>query len=197
MVPEALADYREALLKLVKESRQNPLQLRRAVVDYLKGRHCRTSPSHSPTGTHYWLTWTDQNLAETSQRLGGKDDLLNWGMTFTYHGVHVSFYLYERPQGDREEHAPLDRLKDFMHETPINRQKPGDYGMASDGFGWYEVYDQELLSNDELVDMPPSESQDEVLRRLKDFMDSNESEYRRIDDYFQCLAFRPDDSAST
>ena len=27
-------------------------------------------------------------------------------------------------------------------------------------------------------------------------MGSDESEYRRIDDYFQCLAFTPDDSAS-
>ena len=28
-------------------------------------------------------------------------------------------------------------------------------------------------------------------------MDSDDSEYTRIDDYFQCLAFRSDESAST
>lgn len=28
-----------------------------------------------------------------------------------------------------------------------------------------------------------------VIRRLADFMDSDDSEYVRIDDYFQCLAF--------
>lgn len=72
--------------------------------------------------THYWLTWTDQNLAETSQRLCGRDDLLN---------------------------------------------------------------------------MSGSATKDQVLQRLTDFMESDESEYRRIDDYFQCLAFRPDESAST
>lgn len=197
MVPEALADYRDALVQLVKESRQNPKQLRRAVAAYLKSRGCTTSFSHNPKLTHYWLTWTDANLTEISQRLGGKDDALHWGMTFTYHGVRMSFYLYQQPLDGREESAPSDRLKDFMRETPINRQKPGDYVLESHGFGWYQVYRQELLSNDELVDMPGSEGEDEVLRRLTDFMGSDESERRRIEDYFQCLAFRPDESAST
>lgn len=195
VVPQDLADYREALLQLVKESRQNPKRLRRAVADYLKGQGCTTSFSHNPKLTHYWLTWTDQNLADTSQSLVGNEDSLHWGMTFTYHGVRVSFYLYEGQEG-REEHSPLDRLKKFMHATPINRLDPGKYPMKGDAFGWYRIYRQELLSNAELVDMAASESQDEVLRRLKDFMGSDESEYRRIDDYLKCLAFRPHDSAS-
>ena len=196
MVPEDRTDYRDALIRLVKESRQNPKQLRRAVADYLKGRGCTTWTSHNPRLTHYWLTWTDTNLAETAQSLGGKDDSLRWGMTFTYHGVRAGFYLDQRPREEREEHSPLDRLKDFMHATPINRQEPDKYPMTNNGFGWLQVYDQEILSNDELADMSGSEGNDEVLRRLKDFMGSDKSEHRRIDDYFQCLAFRPDDSVS-
>ena len=31
----------------------------------------------------------------------------------------------------------------------------------------------------------------EVIGRLQDVMGSDESEYRRVDDYFRCLAFRP------
>ena len=192
-VPEDRTDYRDALVRLVKESGQDPKQLRGAVASYLKGRGCTTRPSHNPQLTHYWLTWRDANLAETAQSLGGENASLWWGMTFTYRGVRVGFYLYQHPG---EEHSPLDRLKGFMQATPIDRQKPGEYVIRDNGFGWYQVYDQELLSNDELADMPGSEGKDEVLRRLKDFMDSDESEYRRIDDYFQCLAFRPDDSAS-
>ena len=45
--------------------------------------------------------------------------------------------------------------------------------------------------------MSISEGQDEVLQWLQDFMSSNESDYRRIDDYFRCLAFRPNVSTST
>ena len=66
--------------------------------------------------------------------------------------------------------------------------------MPSDGIG---STCRSFVSNDDLVDMPASESQDEVLRRLKDFMGSDESEYRRINDYFKCLAFRPDGPTST
>ena len=31
-----------------------------------------------------------------------------------------------------------------------------------------------------------------VLEKLREFLDSNDSEYRRIENYFKCLAFRPD-----
>ena len=188
-VPEDRTDYRDALVRLVKESRQNPKRLRRAVADYLKGRGCATWSSHNPKLTHYWLTWTDTNLAQAARSLGGEDGFLRWGMTFTYHGTRVGFYLYQ-PREEREEDPPLvDRLKRFIQATPINRQKPGEYLMQDNGFGWYQVYDQELLSEDELAGMSGSEGKDEVLRRLKDFMGSDESEHRRIDDYFRCLAF--------
>ena len=197
VVPQDLADYREALLQLVKESRQNPKRLRRAVAEYLRSRGCTMWFSHNPQRTYYWLTWTDQNLVDTSQSLAGNDDLLNLGLTFTYHRVWVHFYLYQPPQEGQQERSLVDRLKDFMRATPINRQKPDQYPMKRSSPGWYHVYDQELVSNDDLVDMPASESQDEVLRRLKDFIGSDESEYRRINDYFKCLAFRPDGSAST
>ncbi len=77
------------------------------------------------------------------------------------------------------------------------RQKPSQYPMKDSSDGWCRVYDQKLVSNDELADMSGSATKDQVLQRLTDFMESDESEYRRIDNYFQCLAFRPDESAST
>lgn len=88
----------------------------------------------------------------------------------------------------------------FVENTPINRQKTGGYSVMDKGYGWTTVYRKELLTRDELVEMSAPEVRDEVIRRLKAFMDSDDSEYRRIDDYFQCLAFgfesvsRPSDS---
>ena len=90
----------------------------------------------------------------------------------------------------------MDRLKRFMQATPINRHKPDEYPMRDSGYGWYRVYDHEILSREELSDMSGHEVMDEVIRWLVDFMDSDDSEYRRIDDYFRCLAFRSDDLAS-
>ena len=197
MVPKDRSDYRDTLVRLVKESGQNPKQLRRAVAHYLKGQRCRTWSTQNSKKAYYWLNWADANLAETAQSLGGENDFLRWGMTFTYHGVDVGFYLYESPRKDREKPSPLDRIKGFMHETPINRQEPDRFLITNNGYGWYQVYRQKLLSGDDLAEMSGSERKEEVLRRLAEFMASEESEYKRIDDYFQCLAFRPDGSAST
>lgn len=196
MVPEDRADYRDSLVRLVKESSQNPKQLRMVVAHYLKGQGCRIWPSHNPKLTHYWLSWTDSNLAETARSLSGKDDFLRWELEFTYRDVGVRFNLYQHPREDREEYSPLDRIKGFMRTTPINRDDPDRFRMEDAGFGWYRVYNQELLSGDELAEMSGSQRKDEVLRILNEFLASDESDYRRINDYFRCLAFRPDGSES-
>jgi hypothetical protein len=56
-------EYRDALTKLVRESRHDPKQLRALVADYLRGREVAPSHSHNPSRTVYWLGWTDATLA--------------------------------------------------------------------------------------------------------------------------------------
>ena len=194
-VPEDRAEYRDALVRLVKESRQDPKRLQKAVADHLKNRDCTTRSTHNAP-KWYSVDWTDRELEEPSWILGGESNFLKWGMTFTHRNVGVGFYFY-RPGKEQEKPFPLDRLKHFMENTPIDRLRPDRYQFVNRGFGWHRVYYQPLLSKNEFADMSVSEGQDEVLRRLKDFMDSNESDYRRINDYFRCLAFRPDVSTST
>ena len=119
---------------------------------------------------------------------------LTWGMTFTHHEVRMGFYLY---QTKHEEQASLEQIKRFMQTTPINRSKTDAYISKDNGYGWYQVYDQEIISREELIDLSSHEVKDEVIGRLEDFMGSDESEYRRIVDYFKCLAFRSDDTSSS
>ncbi len=195
-VPADRAEYRDALVRLVQESRQDPKQLRRAVRNYLQSRGCETWSTHNVTQGSYWLNWTDRGLTELSRLLGGESRFLNWGMTFTNRDVWVGFYLYH-PREDRENPSPLDQLMHFMEDTPIDRLEPDKYRIENRSYGWHRVYEKQILSKDEFADMSEAEVQDEVLQRLEDFMDSNESDYRRIDDYFRCLAFRPDVSTST
>ena len=189
MVPDDRKDYRAALFRLVKESRQDPKELRRVVWDHLKGRRCTTGRSQNPPQTHYWLWWTDTTLAEAVQRLGGEPDSLWWEMTFTHQGVWIGFQLSQHSGEEQEERSLMDRLKHFMQDTPINRQKPEGYAMTGMRHGGDRVYHKQLLSEDDLAEMSASEVKDEVIRRLKRFMGSDESEYRRVDDYFQCLVF--------
>ena len=193
MAPKDRTAYHDALITLVKASRQDPLDLRRAVADCLKRQGCKLQYAMYPPKGIYWLNWRNTDLAGFARRLGCGDFALSWGMTFTHNEVRAGFYLYQK---EPEEQASLDRLKQFMQATPINRHKPDEYVMRDTGFGWYQVYDLEVLSRDELAGMSGHEVKEEVIRRLENFMGPDDSEYRRIDDYFQSLAFTPGDSAS-
>jgi len=179
-------EYRDSLAKLVRESRHDPKQLRTAVAAYLKGRGATPTYSNNPSRTWYWLGWTDATLREAVQSMGGHRGSLSWYMAFSHHQVEMSFSLYSQ---SGEERSFVGRLKDIMEKTPINRQKPDGYSVRDTGYGWETVYHTEILSNEELVEMSAPEVTDEVIRRLGDFMDSEDTEYRRIDDYFRCLAF--------
>ena len=194
MVSADRTEYRDSLVKLVRESRHDPKQLRAAVADYLKSRGGTPTHSTNPSRTRYWLWWTDVTLGDAAQRMGGQRSSLSWKMSFSRQGVQMDFAFYSKSS---EERSFVDRLKSFLKKTPINRQKPDGYADLGGGFGFERFYRKEILSNEELVEMSAPEVKEEVIRRLEDFMGSDDSEYRRIDDYFQCLAFRSDEKAST
>ena len=186
--------YRDALTKLVRESRHDPMQLRDLAADWLKGRGVAPSYSQNGSRTVYWVGWTYATLADAVESLGGHRRALSWDIGFTYHGVEMNFNFFAKSSKER---SFVDRLKSFMEKTPINRQKPDGYCVKDRGFGWERVHREEILSNEELVELSAPEVGCEVIRRLGDFMDSDDSEYRRIDDYFQCLAFGSNELAST
>ena len=196
MVSADRTEYRDSLVKLVRESRHDPRKLRATVAEYLKGRRMTLQHSHNPSQTHYWMWWTDTTLGNAAQSMGGQRGSLCWVLAFSNHNVEMDFEFYGNPKSSKER-SFVDRLMSFVEKTPINRQKPDGYSVEDKGYGWERVYRKEILSNEELVELSAPEVKDEVIRRLEDFMDSDDSEYRRIDDYFQCLAFRSDELAST
>lgn len=185
VVPQDRAEYSDSFTRLVRESRHDPKTLRGAVRDYLRGRGTAPSHSHNPSRTVYWLGWIDATLGDAVERMGGHRGSLSWSVAFSHHNVESTFYLYGE---STEERAFVDRLKSCLEKTPINRQRTDGYSVWNDGYGWEGAYREELLSHDELLEMSAPEVTDEVIRRLAAFMDSDDSEYRRIDDYFQCLA---------
>ncbi len=194
MVSADRTEYCDSLAKLVRESRLDPKQLRVRTAEFLKDRGCTPTPSDNGQQTVYWLGWTDATLRDAALRMGGHRGSLSWSMAFTHRNVRVSFVFYSKSGRER---SFVDRLKGFMEKTPINRQKIDEYSVKDAGYGYERVYREEILSNEELVEMSVPEVEDAVIRRLRDFMDSDDSEYRRVDDYFQCLAFRSNELAST
>ena len=114
------------------------------MADRLRARGCeKLHFTQNPRRGVYWLNWSNADLADVARRLGCGDFSLSWGMTFAHHRVRAGFWLY---QTEPEEQDPLDRLKRFMQATPINRHKPDEYPMRDSGYGWYRVYDHEILS---------------------------------------------------
>lgn len=192
MVPGDREPYRDSLVSLVKVSRQVPIDLRAAVADRLRGQGFKLHFTQNARQGVYWLNWSSTDLADAARSLGCGGFFFSWGMQFSHQEVTVGFNLYQRRP---EELALLDRIRRFMQLTPINRHNPADYVMQDRGYGWFRVYSCEVLSKDELES--GSLHQDRVLQFLEDFMGSDASEYRRIQDYFQCLAFSSESSAST
>ena len=189
MVPKDRADHARSLVRLVKETRHDPKKLRTAANKLLKSRGVRKRvSSHNPRQTAYWLRWTDPSLADATETTGGPRGSVGWALIFSRHRVEIGFRLryYD------ESRPFLAWLERFMEMTPINRRKRDEHALEDLGFSWKKGYRVDLISGEEMFEMSSSEAEEEVRRRLADFMDSDDSEYRRIDDYFQCLAARFD-----
>ena len=185
-VPVDRTKHANALVRLVKETRHDPMTMRAAANRLLRSRGVeKPVSSNAPSRTLYWLTWTDPALADATERMGAPRGCVAWALDFSRRRVEIGFRL----RFDDKSRLILARLERFMEKTPINRQKRDDHALEDVGYGWKKGYRTDLLSTDELLEMSPREAEAEVIRRLEDFMDSDDSEYRRIDDYFQCLAF--------
>ena len=119
-------------------------------------------------------------------------------MGFWRRKVTVCFLLFQWPKRSKEERhqkmqATLDQLKEFLSETPVDRRPSGNYPNDDRGDYFY-VYDRVLISDDDLASLSPSDAGLKVQERLKEFLTEDDSDYRRIQDYFACLAFRPEEA---
>ena len=185
LVPADGKEFRPTVVRLAKEFGSELRELRNAVGDFLKRRRkLKTQKGADPKKTWFFQYW---ELSEPARALG-IDSSLRWGMSFEHKAIKVGFYLY---QWSKKTQPVVDRIKLHMQATPINGQEPTWYPMKEEGT-YFCVNRQEFLSADDLAGMSTSRAKELVLERLTEFLDSNDSEYRRIGNYFTCLAFRPD-----
>ena len=197
MVPADGAEYRNSVIRLVEDFRRQPEQWRsaaRAVLQQDRGDR-KTGVSVDRARTEFWLYWEDS--AEVEKRLG-LDSCLRWGMGFWRRKVTVCFLLFQWPKGSKDERhqkmqANLERLKRFLSETPVDRRPSGNYPNDDRGDYFY-VYERVLIADDELARLSPSGARMKVQELLKEFLSEDDSDYRRIQDYFACLAFQPEEA---
>ena len=182
MVPDGHAHYRDTVVRLVKDFRQEPGRLRDEVRDLLTSRGIETT-IRGP-----WLNWE----LEAAPALG-IPWCIRWVLDFQYRQISVCL---EVPSHCRNKEAVKDLLA-FVRERPIDRRRRERYPMRADGYGYYHVFNHELVADEILSGKSAEEVTEAVLHAVTEFLKAEDSDYTRINDYFQCLAFRPEAAVAT
>ncbi len=180
-VPRADVD---ALDSLLRDFRQRPADLRDAVRQVLRSRGFETQAVTATGGTVYWLSFWDRRWLKTAKKLGIKDQ--RWWFEFTHRNVVVKLGGVAVAG---EKRRAVRRILDFMEKAPVEGIVAGEFPLEVEEGKWPRFYRQDLLTETELANASAEESRERTLRRVRRFL--NSPDYRRINRYFEVLAFRP------
>ena len=182
-VPDRHAHYRATVVRLVRDFGQEPKRLREAVRQMLTDRGMATTITSSKGKRAFWLYWG----LEEAEALGIDGWCIRWCIDFQYREVRA---LLEVPSYGHEE--MVNRILAFMRETPVDRRLRDRYPMRSKEFNYFDIYSHQLVGDDILSGRSTAAVTEAVLREVANFLDSEDSDYKRIRDYFKCLAFQHD-----
>ena len=173
MVPKRHAHYRDTVVRLAKDFGQEPTRLRNTVREMLTSRGIRT------TVRGPWLYWE----LGAAQALG-IPHCVRWVLAFEYRQIRA---LLEVPSHCRK---ALNDLLAFVRETPIDRRRRDRYPMKPKEFSYFDIYRHELVGDDVLSGPSTAAITEAVRQAVDEFLDAEDSDYTRINDYFRGLAFR-------
>lgn len=174
----------EALDRLLRDFRQRPADLRDAVRQVLRSKDFTTRAATAPGGTAYWLSFWDRRWLETAKALGIENQ--GWWLEFTHRNVVVK--LGGGLVGG-EELGAVRRILDFMRRAPVEGVVAGEFPRDIEGGKWPRLYRQALLTETELANASAEEIRACTLARVRRFL--NSPDYKRVNRYFEALAFRP------
>ena len=179
-VPDRHARYRSTIVRLVRDFGQEPGRLLQAVRQMLTDRGMDTKK---------WGPWLYWDLEE-AEAWGSDGSYIRWGIDFQFR--EVSVFLEVPPYGRGE---MVNRILAFMRETPVDRRHRDRYPMKGGEYNYFSVYSHPLVGDDILSGRSTAAVTEAVRREVENFLDSEDSDYKRIRDYFKCLAF-PHDAAA-
>ncbi len=174
----------DALDCLLRDFRQRPADLRDAVRQVLRSRGFETQVHTAPGGTAYWLSFWDRRWLKTAKTLGIKDQ--SWWFEFTHRSVVVKLGGGEVAG---EKLRVVRRILRFMEQAPVEGIVAGEFPLEVEGSKYPRLYRQGLVTEAELANASAEESRERTLRRVRRFL--NSPDYKRINRYFEVLAFRP------
>ena len=184
-VPDRHAHYRATVVRLVRDFGQEPERLREAVRQMLTDRRMKTSNTGGKGKSAFWLSWDAVGKAAL-----GIEWRIRWVIEFRYREVRA---LLEVPPHGRGE--MVNRILAFMRETPVDRRHRDRYPMEGREYTYFYIYSHQLVGDDILSGRSTAAVTEAVLREVANFLDSEDSDYKRIGDYFKCLAFLHDGAA--
>ena len=126
-----------------------------------------------------------------AQALGIDEWCIRWCIDFQYREVRA--FLEVPPYGRGE---MVNRILAFMRETPVDRRHRDRYPMEGKEYTYFSIYSHQLVGDDILSGRSTAAVTEAVLREVANFLDSEDSDYKRIRDYFECLAFQHDMAAA-
>ena len=175
--------YEDAVDSLLRDFRQRPADLRDRVRGLLQGRGFDTRFSAARDGTAYWLSFWDGCWSELAEGLGLPD--LGWWFEFTHRGVAVQL---SGGQVTGDQRRAAKRMMRFMEGAPVLDTSAGKFTLRIDTLGYAGFYRHDLLTECAFSDSTREEIEKRTLDEVEAFLDS--SDYKRINRYFEVLAFR-------
>ncbi len=184
MVPDRHAHYQDTVVRLAKDFGQEPERLRSEIRDLLTSRGVKTTITSSKDRDWLWLNW---DLQETQGLgLGGTGGHIYWVLQFGRRSVSV---LLEAFPGRRD---AVNRIVACMRKIPVDRRRRDRYPMKAEEFNYFRFYRHQLVGDDVLSGRSTASVTESVRQAVAGFLDAEDSDYTRINDYFGCLGFRPD-----
>ena len=172
---------RGAVDSLLRDFRQRPADLRDVVREFLKGEKFKTAAAGAPGGTAFWVSFWKKGWFKRVRALGVGDQ--EWWFEFTHRRVAVK--LGGAVVAGKEREA-VKNLMDFMR--PVEGADCSRLVLELEGARPY-FYRQDLLTETDFSDSTPEEIEGPTLAAAKAFVHS--ADYKRINRYFEVLAFRP------
>ena len=184
-VPDRHVHYRGTVVRLVRDFGQEPERLREAVRQMLTDRGMKTSNTSGKGKSAFWLSWDAVEKAAL-----GIEWRIRWVIEFRYREIRA---LLEVPPHGRGE--MVNRILAFMRKTPVDRRHRDRYPMEGRESTYFYIYSHQLVGDDILSGRSTAAVTEAVLQEVENFLDSEDSDYKRVGDYFKCLAFLHDGAA--
>lgn len=166
---------------LLRDFRQRPGDLRDAVKELLKGESFKTLSTGAPGGIAFWVSFWEKGWYKRMNALGVGDQ--GWSFEFTHRSVTVK--LGGGSVSGKERRA-VRSVMEFMRS--VEGKECSRLVLDFEGALPY-FYRQDLLTESDFADSSPDTIEERTLAEAMAFL--NSPEYKRINRYFEVLAFSP------